>query len=159
MVEAVKTAPLPLREAARGFTVWVFMSRYTLSGQMTILVFTTVNCFSPAVTVPTTWPSSRRFVPSTATSFPQAVRAVPLLPPPPGGEVRVAAGGEVLAFRQVSWLRLVRVVHAPHGKHFALVFGDIPLDLRQSHSPTLHAPRPFGRYCLRHQACASAIAS
>ena len=76
MVEAVKTAPLPLREAARGFTVWVFMSRYTLSGQMTILVFTTVNCFSPAVTVPTTWPSSRRFVPSTATSFPQAVRAV-----------------------------------------------------------------------------------
>ena len=77
MVLGVNTALLPVTVAASGFTVRVFMSRYTLSGQITIFVFTTANCFAPAVTVPTTAPSYSRFVPSTATSFPQAVRAVP----------------------------------------------------------------------------------
>ena len=69
-------ALLPVISAANGFTVWSVMSRYTLSGHITILVFTTANCFLPAVTVPTVCPSYSREVPSTATSLPHDVSAV-----------------------------------------------------------------------------------
>ena len=57
MLSVVTTAFAFSALAPSSCSVEVFRSRYFLSGQITSFVLTTANCFSPAVTVPTTLPS------------------------------------------------------------------------------------------------------
>ena len=75
----VNLALLPVTVAASGFIFLELISRYTLSGHITIFVLITANCFCPAVTVPIFFPSYSRDVPCTTTSFPHAVIAVAFL--------------------------------------------------------------------------------